>query len=211
MKRPLIILGGGGHGKVLLDMLISQQAEIIGVCDPYLNGNGPLGMHVLGADAAVYQYNSDEVELVNGLGSTGVNTRRQELYQQFKTEGYEFAAVVHPNAIVAGDVLIGEGSQVFAGSILQTGTRLGANCIVNTGARVDHDCILGDHIHVAPGATICGDVEIGNGAHIGAGAVVIQGVRIGEASLVAAGAVVVRDVRPGAMVAGVPAREQTDA
>jgi UDP-perosamine 4-acetyltransferase len=144
---------------------------------------------------------------VNGLGSVESTAKRAALFQRFKGKGYRFATVVHPSAVVAGDVVLEEGVQVMAGAVIQPGTRVGENTIVNTGAIVDHDCALASHVHVAPGAVLSGGVSIGEGTHVGTGAKIIQGVRVGSHSLVAAGAVVVDPVGERARVFGVPARE----
>jgi acetyltransferase-like isoleucine patch superfamily enzyme len=101
---------------------------------------------------------------------------------------------------------LGDGAQIMAGAILQTGVRVGRNVIVNTRAVIDHDSCLADHVHVATGAILAGGVKVGEASHIGAGATVIQEITIGRAVLVAAGAVVVSDVADDASVAGIPAR-----
>ena len=94
----------------------------------------------------------------------------------------------------------------MAGAVIQPGTRLGVNTIVNTRASIDHDCIIGDHVHIAPGAVLSGEVRVGNCSHIGCGATIVQGVKLGEATVIGAGAVVLKDVPDGTTVVGVPAR-----
>jgi UDP-perosamine 4-acetyltransferase len=207
MNRPVIILGSGGHARVLLDTLLLQPVEVIGLADPCLSRGGKLlGVNILGGDEAVLGYSPDEVELVNGLGSIGDTAPRKFLYEKFKEKGYCFARVIHPSAVIAGDLRLGEGVQIMAGVVIQPGSSIGSNAIINTRASVDHDCVVGDHAHLAPGVTLSGGVRVGNEAHLGTGAVVIQGIRIGERSTVGAGAVVIRDI-PGEMtVIGIPAR-----
>ncbi|MBI5563116.1 MAG: acetyltransferase [Deltaproteobacteria bacterium] len=209
MNLPIIIIGGGGHAKVLIDALRLRSAEVIGVTDADASRHGQelLGVPIIGGDEAVSQRPAGGVLLVNGIGSTGTPTRRQEVFARFKAKGFSFATVIHPSAVIAPEARLGEGCQIMAGAVIQTGAVIGQNAIVNTGAAIDHDCVIGGHAHVAPGATLCGGVAVGNGTHIGAGATVIQYLTIGQWALIAAGAVVTKDVESGATVAGVPARK----
>jgi sugar O-acyltransferase (sialic acid O-acetyltransferase NeuD family) len=210
LELPVIVIGGGGHAKVLVSTLLLCHRSILGFVD--LNPTAPplLGIRRLGSDGAVRLHAPDDVKLVNGVGSTGSTAIRQNVYDRFTRERYCFATVIHPSAVVAPEVQIEDGVQVLAGAVVQTGCRLGANVIVNTGARIDHDCIIDSHVHVAPGVTLCGAVHVCTGAHIGAGATVIQGIRIGAGSVVGAGALVIRDVPQGATVVGVPAASMPD-
>jgi len=207
-NTPLIILGAGGHAKVLIDALLASSAVIAGIVDPdpALVGTKVLGIPVLGGDDIVNEYPSSEIRLVNGLGSVGHPLRRKQLFDQFKQMGYTFATVVHPSAVIARDVVLGEGVQVMAGAIIQPGCRIGSNVIINTKASIDHDSIIGDHAHIAPGVTLSGTVMVGSTSHIGTGATIIQGISIGTVCLVAAGAVVISDVPDGRTVVGVPAK-----
>lgn len=209
MSLPVIILGAGGHAKVLIDALLASSAVLAGVVDPdpELAGATILGVPVLGGDDVVREFPPPEVRLVNGLGSVGLPIKRQQLFNRFKALGYSFASVIHPSAVIALDVVLGEGSQIMAGAVIQPGCRIGDNVIINTRASVDHDCVTGDHVHVAPGVTLSGGVQLGAGSHVGTGVTVIQGVVIGNDCLVAAGAVVTKDVIAGTKVRGVPARE----
>lgn len=207
-SRPTIVLGAGGHGRVLIDALRRAGVEILGCTNRTGTAppNLPAEVAFLGDDEAVLSQAPDQVLLVNGLGSVEVNTRRKDLFARLKARGYAFATVVHPSATIARDVLLGEGTQVMAGAVLQTGCRVGDNTIVNTRASLDHDCCIGAHVHIAPGATLSGAVSVGELAHIGLGANIVQGLSIGAASLVAAGATVIAAVPDEARVAGVPAR-----
>ena len=193
---------------MLIDALRLQSAELLGIADADLGKKGQmlLGIPVLGGDEEVKKYSVDKIQLVNGIGSVSVNSQRRKLFEHFKGEGYQFASVAHPSAIIAGDVVLSEGAQIMAGAVIQAGCHVGMNAVINTGAVVDHDCHIGDHVHISPGVTISGGVVVGENSHVGTGATVLQGIRIGRNSLVAAGAVVIRDVSDGATVMGVPAR-----
>lgn len=204
-EQGWIVLGGGGHARVVLDLLTVLGADVLGYTDP--SGASALGeVPCLGGDDALDAYAPDRVLLANGLGSVGEPAARAALYARFTAGGYTFPPLVHPGAVVSASAALGAGTQVMAGAVLQAGVRTGANVLVNTRASVDHGCVLGDHVHVAPGVTLSGDVRVGARTHLGTGAVVVQGVAIGAGCLVAAGAVVVRDLPDGAAVVGVPAR-----
>lgn len=209
MTLPVIVLGSGGHAKVLLDALRTGAASVIGLTDsdPALAGSTVLGVKILGTDDALRQFPPSAVVLVNGIGSIGPTDSRRALFEKYKRLGYTFASVIHPAAVVAPSAQLGEGVQVMAGGIVQPDCSIGDDSIVNTGASVDHDCRIGAHVHIAPGATLSGTVEVGDNVHIGTGSTVMQGVRIGAESVIGAGAVVIDDVAPRTRVAGVPAKE----
>jgi sugar O-acyltransferase (sialic acid O-acetyltransferase NeuD family) len=202
---PLIVIGGSGHAKVLVSTLLLLERSLLGFTELDRSLPALLGIPNLGEDPAPHRYSPEDVRLVNGVGSTGSTSRRQAIYDRFKALGYFFETVIHPSAVIAQDVLIEEGAQIMAGTIVQPGCRIGENVILNTGSRIDHDCRIDSHAHVAPGAVLAGNVRIESGAHVGAGATVIQGRKVGHSSIVGAGAVVVRDVAEETTVLGVPA------
>lgn len=206
LRVPLIVIGGGGHAKVLVSTLMLCNRNILGYADPNPAAAGLLGIECIGDDDVVMTHDPTEVRLVNGVGSTGPVARRKEIYERFSRAGFNFAGVIHPSASVAAEVEIEEGVQIMAGAVIQPGSRIGANAIVNSGAIIDHDCVVGFHAHVAPGAVLSGNVRIGAGTHIGTGACIIQGISVGAGSVVGAGAVVVKDVPPSVTVIGVPAK-----
>ena len=208
MNKPIIIIGAGGHAKVLLDTLLLQGVSVLGISDtdPPKIGSSLFGIKVFGGDEIFKDFPPASVHCVNGLGSINSMDLRKKLFESYKDKGYFFAQVIHPSALIAREVTIGEGSQIMAGAIIQPSTSIGKNCILNTGVSIDHDCEIQDHVHVAPGVTLSGSVKVGRESHIGTGAVVIQNITIGERVLIAAGAVVTQNIPDGVHVKGVPAR-----
>lgn len=206
MSLPALIIGAGGHARVLIEALTKSGALIQGCVAKEAPIRWPPSIPFLGDDEALLSHTPSSIVLINGIGSTARPDLRRDIFLRFKQKGYYFGTVVHPAAILPSDVVLGEGAQVMAGAILQPGCRVGCNAIVNTGAVVDHDCQIGAHVHIAPGAVLSGDVTVGEGGHVGTGARVIQGVAIGAGAVVGAGSTVLRDVPPNARVAGVPAR-----
>jgi UDP-perosamine 4-acetyltransferase len=206
MEMPLIIVGGGGHARVLVDLLRRQGREILGFTDPCEGRPAIQGIPWLGDDERIFHFNPEHVRLVNGVGSTGSTRSRRAIYARCRERQFVFERVTDPSAVIAGDVTVAEAAQILAGVIVQPGSRIGANTILNTRASIDHDCQIGPHVHVAPGAVLSGGIQVGEGAHVGVGATIIQGIRIGRESIIGAGAVVIRDVPDGVTVMGVPAR-----
>jgi len=200
-EAQLILLGAGGHAKVLLDLLQASGLSVIGVCDPHLAASGRShwrDIPVLGNDLALEDYQPGRIELVNGIGGEG----RQALFERFSALNYRFASAVHPSVIMASGLTVGQGVQLMAGVIVQSDVSIGANSLVNTGAQLDHDTQLGAHVHVAPGAILAGDVSLADGVFVGPGAVLGRGVQVGEGAVIGAGSVVLSSVAAHSRVLG---------
>ncbi len=202
MGLPIIILGGGGHAKVVIDTLLLQDRQILGYCELGPDGKPVLEVARLGEEEVILRFAPEKVRLANGIGSP----LRSAVYERFAAKGYLFEQVIHPSAVVATDVHLDSGVQIMAKAVVQPGTCIGIDTIINTAASVDHDCVLGSHVHVGPGAVLCGHVRVGDGAQIGAAATIIQGKSIGAGSIVGAGALVLEDIPSKVTAVGVPAR-----
>ncbi|MGM9572277.1 MAG: acetyltransferase [bacterium] len=206
--KPVVLLGAGGHARVLLDILKLQKRLVASIVDPALSMSVFRGIPVLQQDEDVLRcFRPEEVELVNGIGSTGDNCLRRKLYYDFKKQGYNFAVLLHPRAIVAENVILGSGTQVMAGSVIQTDCVIGENTIINTGTILDHDCRIGSNVHLAPGCILSGGVKISDDVHLGTGTTVIQNIAIGRQCLIGAGSVVISDIQEKNKAWGVPAKE----
>jgi len=204
--KAIILIGMGGHARVLLDTMRCLNISVLGYVAPSIADSANIKINYLGNDEEFFKsYSPKQVTLVNGIGSVSDTERRTEVFKRCKEKRFSFLSVVHPSAVVAQNVQLGEGCQLMAGSVIQSGVKLGENTIINTRAGVDHDCIIGSHVHVSIGSTIAGSVCVGEGAHVGAGATVIQGVQVGSKSVIGAGAVVLSDVISGNVVVGIPA------
>jgi sugar O-acyltransferase (sialic acid O-acetyltransferase NeuD family) len=214
-KRDIIIVGAGGHARVLIDVLRRLGLEPAGAVDinPALHGSRLDDVPVIGDDGAVYARSGDDVLLVNGQGNvprlsaSGLH-RRRAVFMKFVERGYTFMSVVSPDAIVSPRAVIGAGAQILTQAIVHPGSSVGMNTIVNTAARIDHDCSVGAHSHIAPGTILCGGVHIGEECHIGAGAVVVPGVRVGDRVVGGGRPVGTADAAPGTTVLGNPAKQR---
>lgn len=208
MSRPLVIVGAGGHGRVLAEALQAEGRAVLGFADPVATGL-VVGLPVLGGDGALDP--AGGYDLVNGVGGTGAgpNPRlRRTVQERLQAAGFRFAGVRHPSALVSPSAEIAADAQLLAGCVVQTQATVGAGAIVNTRAVVEHGVRLGAFAHCATGAILCGDVEIGADAHVGAGAVVRQGVRLEDGVVVGAGAVVIEAGSGSGPLLGVPARRR---
>ena len=205
-----VILGGGGHAKVLVDALLAcGPVQHCGILDrdQSLWGTDLLGVPVLGGDDLLPELVRRGVtHFIVGLGGVGDNRPRRRLFELGLEHGLTPLTLRHPAAICSPFATIGVGSVVYPAAVVNAGAVVGVNVIVNTGAIIEHDCVIGDHVHVATGAGIASTVKVEAEAHIGAGATLRQRITVGEGAIVGAGAVVVKDVEPWTVVVGVPAR-----
>jgi len=204
----ILIIGAGGHGQVVADILwrmrdVDQGIIPAGFLDDRrdLVGQAFLGVPVLGRTADHRNIQHDAL-----IVAVGANETRKRVFQMLRQDGEGFAIALHPKSIVAPDVQIGSASMICAGVVVNTGTTIGEAVILNTGCTVDHHNHIGSFVHIAPGTHLGGEVEVGEGALIGIGATVMPRKRIGAWSIVGAGALVHQDVPERSVVVGVPAR-----
>lgn len=209
MKEKIILIGGGGHAKVLIDLIRTNgQFEITGILDSGLKiGSLVLGISVLGSDNLLSELYSKGIKSACiAVGSIKNNDKRKLLFENGRGCGFDIPFLIHPKAIVSKEAIISKGTQIMASAIIQTSSLIGDNTIINTGAIIEHDCKVGNHVHICPGAIISGGCSINDGAFIGAGATIMQSLNIGRNAVVAAGAVVINNVPDGVEVKGVPAK-----
>lgn len=200
----LLVVGAGGHGRVVADAAMSSGVwNAIAFIDDRTDVTSVLGCPIVGTCADLERLRTQYEAVAVGIGQVH---RRLELLDRCEEIGFRLPCIVHATAAVSNFAAMANGCVVFAHSAVNPGAVLGRGCIVNTGATVDHDCELGEGVHVCPGVHCAGSVSIGPRSWIGIGSCVKQGVRIGSDVTVGAGAAVVSDVASGLTVVGVPAR-----
>lgn len=210
MSQSIYLLGAGGHGRVLIDALQNQEISISGILDPHIEvGHRILGIAVLGDERYLKKISKLESHLINGLGANPNINKRKEKFINLTNQGYQFADVIHPTAVIASNTYLAEGCQIMAGAILQTGTTLGKNVVINTRASLDHDCWIGDHCFIAPGVVLCGNINIEHSTFIGAGAIILPNLKIGANAIIGAGSVVTKSVSNQSLAVGSPAIQMT--
>lgn len=208
ITKKIIVLGGGGHARVVLDSILSAGLyNVEGIVDPNLKPGGKVnGFPVFGGDEYLDKLAGGDVMLALGIGSLRADSRRKDIYEKFKKR-FDFPPIVHKAAYISINAEYKEGAQIMAGAVIQPNARIGENSIINTAAVIEHDCMIGSHCHISVGAILGGGVEVGDLSHVGMGAKILQGVKIGAGSTIGAGAVVTKDVGDSKTVCGVPARE----
>jgi sugar O-acyltransferase (sialic acid O-acetyltransferase NeuD family) len=199
----IIVYGGGGHGKSLIDLLrLLGTYHILGVVDDGIPKDTLImGLPVLGGAEALPGLHALGVRLaVNAVGGIGNLAPRITVFQKLAEAGFACPAVIHPTAFVEPSATLSPAVQIFPHAYVGSETRLGFGCIVNTGAIVSHDCVLGDLANISPGAMLAGEVQVGQGALVGMGATVNLQVKIGARARIGNGATVKLDVPENAVV-----------
>ena len=200
MCKKIILIGGGGHARVVMDIVEACGDRVVGVLDDAMEKGAPVqGVPVLGKVA-----DAESFEDCSFLIAIGNNEIRHRLAGQLDLPWY---TAVHPSAVVSGKAQIGEGSVVMPKAVVNAGARIGRHCIINTAAVVEHDNCIDDCGHVSCGAILTGTVHVGAAVLVGAGAIVRNNVTICAGSTVGAGAVVTANITEKGTYVGVPARK----
>lgn len=211
MAMPrLLVIGGGGHARVLQELLLEAGHELAGYVAPSADGLALVGTDEVGelerfTDEQVLAMNPEEFLLINGIGSAGDLSLRTTRFEKFKSAGFNFLQLVARTAHVSDSATLLEGVQVMHMAVVHSDAKIDDNTIVNTGAIVEHHNVIGAHCHISIGAVLAGRVTVGDRTHIGANATILQGVTIGSNCIIGAGAVVLNDVADGHVAVGVPA------
>ena len=196
----LIIIGAGGHGKVIADNALKNGYTDICFVDDHAVDDC-MGFPVIGTTANIPEFDDGNTDFIIGIGN---NEARKRITEQYDVN---WTALIHPSAQIGTDVSIGKGTVVMARAIINAGARIGSHCIINTGAIVEHDNRIDDFVHISPGAALAGSVRVGEGTHIGIGSAVSNNVEICDQCIIGAGAVVVKDIGSRGTYVGVPVRK----
>lgn len=201
----ILIYGGGGHGKSIVDLLRTAGTyHITGIVD---DGLAAAGVHTImdvavlgGSEALEEQYQKGTRLAVNAVGGIGNVTTRIEVFQRLAQAGFACPVIVHPKAILEPSASLSPGVQAFALSYLGSQVKVGFGAIVNTGAILSHECVIGEYANISPGAILAGQVEIGPAALVGMGVTINLQVKVGAKARIGNGATVKSDVPDGAIV-----------
>ena len=206
MKRPLILIGGGGHCKSVIEVAESAGYEIKGILDmPDEVGKEVLPGHkVIGTDDEVPLY-VEECEFVISVGFIKNPALRIKLYNKVKTAGGRLATIIASTAYVSKYAELGEGTVIMHHAFVNAGAKIGDNCIINTFVNIEHDAVVGNQCHISTGTMVNGECKIGENCFIGSQSVCANCIEIASDIIVGAGSVVRKSIRMKGIFAGNPA------
>ena len=196
MAKEVIVIGAGGHGRVVSDIIKQSGDRVLGFLDDADIKNLP----ILGKVGDCIKYKDKHV--IIAIGNNEIRKKIAEKYPML-----DYYTAVHPSAVISPDVKIGKGSCVMPLAVINNAAMIGDHCIINTHSTIEHDCVIGDFVHVCPGATLCGTVNVGDNTQIGAGAVVKNNINIAADCVIGVSAAVVKDIKKAGVYVGVPADE----
>ena len=196
----LMIIGAGGHGKVVADNALQNGYTNICFIDDGVTGEC-LGFPIIGGSAEIAKQNDGETDFIVGIGNSAIRKRIVEEHP------VTWIKLIHPSAQIATNVSIGKGTVVMAGAVINVCAQVGEHCIINSNAIVEHDNVIQDFVNISPGAKLGGGVRIGELTNVGIGATVINNVDVTSGCVIGAGGVVIRNVVESGTYVGVPVRK----
>jgi sugar O-acyltransferase (sialic acid O-acetyltransferase NeuD family) len=193
-RDTVYLYGAGGHAKVILDILKSNQITVPAIFDDNPDMDIFMGIPVAHTDI--------QSPLIISIGN---NVIRKKIAEQLCNKVFAPAALAR-SVTVSDSATFDAGTVVMQGAIIQSSVIIGKHSIINTRSSIDHDCVIQDYVHIAPGVVLCGNVQIGEGSFVGAGTTIMQGIKIGKWSVIGAGSVVVRDIPDHVTAFGSPCK-----
>lgn len=200
MNKKVVIIGAGGHGRVVADIVEACGDTVIGFLDDSNTANDKV--NVVGTSADAIKYCDGEIKLFVAIGNCKVREKIMNSLPDAK-----WYTAIHPSAVISPSVVIGEGTCVMPNAVINNSAVIGKGCIINTCASVDHDDVIGDFVHISCGARLAGTVTVGKSTWVGIGSTVSNNISIGSDIMIGAGAVVVKDITEEGTYIGVPARK----
>lgn len=204
--KNLIVVGGGGHCKSVIDVAESAGYNILGILDkPEEVGKRVLGYEVIGTDDDMDKY-AEKADFIVTVGQIKSSNLRVKLHQMLAEANCHLATIIASTAHVSRHATIGEGTIIMHQAFVNADARIGKGCIINTASIIEHEATVGDYCHVSTGATINGGASIGKCTFVGSQSVINQCVKIGDNIIIGAGSAVVNDLPSNCIAVGVPAK-----
>jgi sugar O-acyltransferase (sialic acid O-acetyltransferase NeuD family) len=205
VTKKLILVGGGGHCRSVIDVAESAGFDIIGILDTLDKiGSSVLGYKVIGTDKKITNY-IDTAMFVVTVGQIKDATLRVRLHELIHNLGGQLATIISPRAYVSRFATINEGVVIMHNSVVNANAIIGRGCIINTFADIEHDVIIGDYCHISTGATVNGDCIVNNNVFIGSNSVIVNGVSISSQTVIGAGSLVQKNITQSGIYYGNPA------
>ena len=199
----VIIIGAGGHGRVIADIVEKCGHMVLGFLDDNTLAS-PHPHKLLGTIQDVKNY-KQQASFILGIGH---NPTRKKLAEALEALNVSWYTAVHPNAVIANTATIGEGTVVMAQAVINPGSKVSKHCIINTAAVVEHDNTICNYVHISPNAATGGNVTVGVLTHVGIGATIKNNINIASETIIGAGAVVVKDIIVPGVYIGIPATKK---
>lgn len=200
----IILLGNGGHSKVIQEIISSLKVhKIIAILDEKFEYEKRDNGIIYAPFSSIKNLMENDARVVIAIGD---NLSRKKIVSTLKLKEEQFISIIHPSAIISESATIGKGTVIMPKSVINADAKIGKHCIINTGSIVEHDNIIGDYSHVSPNSTLTGNVTLCEGVHIGASATLIPGIRIGEWSVIGAGSTVIQNIPSYSKAVGNPTR-----
>lgn len=202
----IIIVGHGGHSKVIRDIVLtSSEHQILGFLDDKyddltINANKIMGP--ISSIKKIVEYNN-KIKFVIGIGE---NKIRKKIYEKLNLSNESFVTLVHKSAVISPNAKIGKGTVIMPNTVVNADTYIGNHSIINTGSIIEHDNNIGDFVHISPSTVLTGNVRIEDGVLVGAGTTIIPSIQIGKWSIIGAGATVTKNILANCTAVGVPAK-----
>lgn len=207
MKRDIILVGGGGHCKSVIDVAEMAGYNILGILDTAERlGEKVLSSSIIGCDDDILEF-IDKADFLITVGFIKNPSIRTKLFNKIKDIGGKFATIIAPTAHVSKYATVGEGSIVMHNVVINAEATIGENCIINTFANVEHESIIGNNCHISTGVMINGGCSIGDNIFIGSQSVIAQGIHISSDIIISAGALVHKDIKLSGVYVGNPIRK----
>lgn len=204
--KPLILVGGGGHCKSVIDVAESAGYVIEGILDrPEEVGKTVLGYEVIGTDDDMVKYAETAVFIVT-VGQIKSPELRIKLHRMLDELRCHLATIIAPTAFVSKHAVIGEGSVIMHHAFVSADSKVGKGCIINTASTIEHEAVIGNYCHISTGAVVNGAAIIGDESFVGSKSVINQCVTIGKRVVIGAGSVVITDLPDNSIAVGVPAK-----
>lgn len=205
MRKKVVIIGAGGHAKVIADIIEKSGDEIVG----FLDDNKEIGTTIINEYKVIGDLNNrftmavtkENLEFIIAIGD---NKKREEISH---SPNLKFYTAIHPSAQMGLDVEIQEGTVIMANACINSSAKIGKHCIINTGAIIEHDNIIEDFVHISPNVSLGGTVKVGENTHVGIGTTVKNNIEICNNCIIGAGAVVVKNIMEEGTYVGVPAKK----
>lgn len=204
MCKKVVVIGAGGHGKVIADIIEKSGDIVAGFLDDKATGEST-GLSVIGKLCDITQISRQaEAEFIVAVGDNYSRKKISEAYEAYQVKWY---TAIHPSAVIAKDVLVGKGTAIMANAVINSGSMVGNHAILNTASTIDHDNVIADFVHISPGAHLAGNVRIGEASWIGIGGIISNNVAVVGNCTIGAGTVVIEDISESGVYVGVPAKK----